>query len=117
MLALLQERPTLADSLLRSLGAVIRRLTEQTSDLVFIDLHGRVAKLLLSLADKRGRKEGQDVVLDLQVTQTDLAGMVGGSRQSVNQILHSFQARGHIELQGRTVAIKHPEQLRRRAGA
>lgn len=116
LLSLLHERPTLADSLLHSLGAVIRRLTEQASDLVFLDLHGRVAKLLLTLAAERGEKHGQDTVLDLQVTQTDLAGMVGGSRQSVNQILHSLQARGYIELRGRTVVIKHPEQLRRRAG-
>ena len=55
-------------------------------------------------------------VLDLHVTQTDLAGMVGGSRQSVNQILHAFERRGYLELQGRTVVINEVEPLRRRAG-
>jgi CRP/FNR family cyclic AMP-dependent transcriptional regulator len=49
------------------------------------------------------------------MTQTDLAGMVGGSRQSVNQILRSFERRGYLELRGRQIRLKQPELLRRRA--
>ena len=116
LLELLAQHPSLTDSLLRSLGAVLRRLTEQTSDLVFLDLHGRVAKLLLNLASEQENEEGDVVVLDLHMTQSDLAGMVGGSRQSVNQILQYFQARSYIELDGRRVKLLRPDLLRRRAG-
>lgn len=116
LLELLREHQELADSLLRSLGAMIRRLTEQAADLVFLDLHGRVAKLLTTLADERGQPGDAGVVLDLHLTQTDLASMVGGSRQSVNQILRSFEGRGYVELRGRTIVLKQPDLLRRRAG-
>ncbi|MDQ3767084.1 MAG: Crp/Fnr family transcriptional regulator [Actinomycetota bacterium] len=116
LLELLAQHPSLTDSLLRSLGSVLRRLTEQTSDLVFLDLHGRVAKLLLNLASEQANEEGEVVVLDLHMTQSDLAGMVGGSRQSVNQILRHFQGRGYIELDGRRVKLLRPDLLRRRAG-
>ena len=116
LLELLAQHPPLTDSLLRSLGAVLRRLTEQTSDLVFLDLHGRVAKLLLNLASEQENEEGEIVDLDLHMTQSDLAGMVGGSRQSVNQILQYFQGRGYIELDGRRVKLLRPDLLRRRAG-
>lgn len=114
LLDVMRERPALAESLLRSLGGVVRRLTEQASDLVFLDLHGRVAKLLVALADERGLTQGAEILLDLHMTQSDLAGMVGGSRQSVNQILRSFERRGYIEFRGRQVLLKHPELLRRR---
>jgi CRP-like cAMP-binding protein len=111
----LRESPAMTESLLRSLGAVLRRLTEQTADLVFLDLHGRVAKLLVGLAEKNGlTEEGSE--LDLQLTQSDLAAMVGGSRQSVNQILKSFERRGFVELHGRKLVLKAPDLLRKRAG-
>jgi CRP/FNR family cyclic AMP-dependent transcriptional regulator len=112
----LATHPSLADSMLRSLGGLIRRLTEQATDLVFLDLHGRVAKLLLGFALDAGKSTKPDTVLDLHLTQRELAAMVGGSRQSVNQILHAFEGRGYIELRGRSVVIKDPERLRRRAG-
>ena len=50
----------------------------------------------------------------LDLTQTELAEMVGGSRQSVNQILKSFEARGYLALQGREARILNPEALRLR---
>lgn len=116
LLELFQEIPALLDSMLRSLGQSLRRLTEQASDLVFLDLNGRVAKLLVGLADQRGKPDGDDIVLDLGLTQTDLASMVGGSRQSVNQILHHFESRGYVELERQRVVIKEIDLLRKRAG-
>jgi CRP/FNR family cyclic AMP-dependent transcriptional regulator len=115
VLEVMTEHPVLAESLLRALGAVVRRLTEQAADLVFLDLHGRVAKLLLTLAADRGQSRGDETLLDLHMTQTNLAAMVGGSRQSVNQILRAFERRGYLEFHGRQVVLRHPEMLRRRA--
>jgi CRP/FNR family cyclic AMP-dependent transcriptional regulator len=114
VLALLPRHPRLGDSLFRALGAVVRRLTEQASDLVFLDLHGRVAKLIVSFAD-RGRPAHGGIVLEPNLTQADLAAMVGGSRQSVNQILRSFERRGDLELRGRQMIVRDLEALRRRA--
>ncbi|CAN5550844.1 cAMP-activated global transcriptional regulator CRP [soil metagenome] len=116
LIELLQRHPNLAQALLSSLGGLVRRLTEQAADLVFLDLHGRVAKLLLTLAEERGRHEGLEVLLDLQVTQGDLAAMVGGSRQSVKHILHAFQRRGYLEVEGRRIALKDLTALAKRAG-
>jgi CRP/FNR family transcriptional regulator, cyclic AMP receptor protein len=114
LLDVLRRRPQLVDGLFRSIGAVVRRLTEQAADLVFLDLHGRVAKLLLRLAD-RGAKRNGAIVLDVHVTQTDLAEMVGGSRQSVNSSLHALERRGILEIHGREILIRDVEALRRRA--
>lgn len=114
MLELLREHSVLCERLLAYLGGMIRRLTDQAADLVFLDLNGRVAKLLVRLAEERGEAEGEAVVLDLRLTQSDLAAMVGGSRQSVNQILRSFERQGYLELQPPRMVVRRLEALRGR---
>ncbi len=116
LLEALSNSPQLVDGLLRSLGSMVRRLTGQAADLVFLDLHGRVATLLLGVAEERGTPHAGGWALDLHLTQTDLANMVGGSRQSVIQVLHSFERLGYLELDGRRIVIKKPDLLHKRAG-
>jgi CRP/FNR family cyclic AMP-dependent transcriptional regulator len=115
-LELVHRSPSMTEALLRSLGGLLRRLTEQTADLVFLDLHGRVAKLLVGMVDAREVSSDGFTELDWELTQSDLASMVGGSRQSVNQILRSFVRRGYLEMQGRKFVIRNLEGLRHRAG-
>jgi CRP/FNR family cyclic AMP-dependent transcriptional regulator len=117
LLELAKEHPSIIDGLLRYLGASVRRLTKQVYDLVSLDLHGRVAKLLVRFAREQGTGAEPATRLDLPMTQSEIADMVGGSRQSVNQILHSFERRGYLELQGRTVVLRRLDLLQRRAGA
>ncbi len=116
LLELAARDPALTDALLRALGGLLRRLTEQASDLVFLDLPGRMAKLLAGLAAERGSATPDGIELDANLTQTDLAGMVGASRQSVNQILQGFARRGYLQVQGRRIVIHRLDLLRRRAG-
>jgi CRP/FNR family transcriptional regulator, cyclic AMP receptor protein len=113
---LLHQDRTIADSMLRSAGRLFRRITSQAADLVFLDLEGRVAKLLVAMAEERGQQRDDGIVLDLVLTQGELASMVGGSRQSVNQILHALASRGFLDVGGRTVVVRQPDALRRRAG-
>lgn len=115
-LALIERYASVREGLLASLGKIIRRLTEQTSDHVFLDLHGRVAKLLVYFAERQGEHAEPTTELRPPITQADIAHMVGGSRQSVNQILQSMQERGHIELRGRRILIRRLDLLRERAG-
>ena len=113
-LELVHENPRLVDSLLESLGGFVRRLTEHSADLVFLDLPGRLAKYLLNLVhEKSDGAESETVEIDLDLTQAELAAVVGGSRQSVNQILHSFERRGYLEIKGRHMVVKRADLLRR----
>jgi CRP-like cAMP-binding protein len=116
LLEVLADRPALAEALLRSLGESLRRLTEQAADLVFLDLNGRVAKLVVGLAEQQAVDDTGEIVLDLHMTQSDVAGMVGGSRQSVNQILKAFERRGYLDLDGRHIRVRELDLLRKRAG-
>lgn len=106
--ALLRHQPSVLEPLMRQLGTMVRRLTEQAADHVFLDLAGRVAKALLRLAGT-----GSPPVV--AITQTRLAEMSGGTRQSVNQVLGGFAQRGLVHLEGRRVLLTDVPGLRRRA--
>ena len=116
LIALMQRSPVCFDVLLRPLGALVRRLTEQATDLVFLDLAARVAKLLLHEAERRSGEQRQGALVDLGLTQTELAQMVGASRPAVNRVLQSLAARGSISITGREITIRDFNALRRRAG-
>jgi CRP-like cAMP-binding protein len=113
---IVRSNPAVMDALMSSVGALVRRLTEQASDLVFLDLTGRVAKLLVQLSQDQGSKEQRARRLDLGLTQTDLAHMVGASRPALNRILQGLAAREWITIEGRTILILDDRGLRRRAG-
>ena len=108
----LNRYPSVLDALLRSLGNLIRRITEQAGDFVFLDLGGRVAKLLLHLAEAHG---ASSTVLDLRLTQSDLAAMVGATRPAVNRVLQHLAGRGVIEVDGQRIVLVNLAELRRRA--
>ena len=107
LLRLLRSEDQVAEALLRILGKIVRRTTRQISDLVFLDLQGRVARQLLVLADG-GNETGSRT---RQVTQGELASMVSGARQTVNQALRSLESRGFIRAEGRTFEILDRQRL------
>jgi len=108
LLRLLRVDEQVAEALLRTLGAMVRRTTRQISDLAFLSLQGRVAAKLLDLT-------GPEQARTRRITQVELATMVGGARQTVNQALRSLESRGYIRSNGRTFEILDREQLRRLA--
>jgi CRP/FNR family transcriptional regulator, cyclic AMP receptor protein len=102
--------PSVAYALASSLAATLRRLTDATSDLVFLDLPRRVAKILL------GQPRDGDGVVRLWMSQEEFAHQVGGTRQSVNAALRGFERRGWIEVDGRAVTLRQAAALNRFAG-
>jgi CRP/FNR family cyclic AMP-dependent transcriptional regulator len=115
LLELMGSHPAVRDALLASLGALVRRLTEQASDLVFLDLGARLAKLLVRMGENSGRR-GEVITLDLAFTQSELAGMIGASRPAVNRVLQLLATRGLIEINGPAIVLRDLNGLRRRAG-
>jgi CRP/FNR family cyclic AMP-dependent transcriptional regulator len=109
-------RPEVASHLLGALARRLRRTNEAMADLVFSDVPGRVAKALLDLARRFGvqAEDGLHVTHDL--TQEELAQLVGASRETVNKALADFASRGFLRLEARAVVILDVERLSRRAG-
>jgi CRP-like cAMP-binding protein len=106
-----KERPAASLALLETLSLRIRRTNEIVTDLVFLDLPHRLAKHLLSLA--AAHAEGANSRRPrLQVTQAELASMLGVSRESVNKQLNQFAREGWITLSRGAVILDDAEALR-----
>jgi len=111
----LVRRPTVALLLLKELAQRLRSITDTTTNLIFTDVPGRVAKALLELADKFGAQQDGGVRVNHDLTQEELAQLVGASRETVNKALADFASRGWIQLSAKSVLIIDSERLRRRA--
>jgi CRP/FNR family cyclic AMP-dependent transcriptional regulator len=112
-LALLRNSPEAVEGLLAALAKMIRRLSEEVIDLMFLDLRGRLVKKLLELATQHGRGSADGVEIEVELTQEELAGMIGATRPRVNKLLGFFEDRGAIGRRGRVIMIRQPELLRR----
>ena len=111
----LQDRPEVAQALLQALAHRLRRTSETMSDLVFADVPGRVAKALLELGEKFGFKSGTGLSVHHDLTQEELAQLVGASRETVNKALADFASRGWIRLETRSVELLDLDRLSKRA--
>jgi CRP/FNR family cyclic AMP-dependent transcriptional regulator len=108
-------RPEVALSLLRQVARRLRRTNEVLGDLVFSDVPGRVAKALLDLSKRFGIPSEEGVHVSHDLTQEELAQLVGASRETVNKALADFASRGWLRLEARAVVLLDPERLARRA--
>lgn len=106
-----RERPAASLALLETLSLRLRRTDDTVTDLVFLDLPHRLAKHLLALAaslpEGDARKKQR-----IQVTQAELASMLGVSRESVNKQLNQFAREGWISLGRGAVTIQDAQALR-----
>lgn len=111
----LSGRPEVAAALLQALARRIRRTNEAMADLVFSDVPGRVAKALMELGEKFGEVTTEGLLVTHDMTQEELAQLVGASRETVNKALADFAQRGWIRLESRQVLILDVERLGKRA--
>jgi CRP-like cAMP-binding protein len=107
----IRENPDFALHVLHTLAQVIRRLNSQLSDIFFLDLPARLARTLLHLAEQHGREADNGILIDLSLTQTDLAEMTGATRVSVNKALGRFRRAEWVQTKGRKVTILDQEAL------
>jgi CRP/FNR family transcriptional regulator, cyclic AMP receptor protein len=113
--AWIADRPETAEQLLRVLAGQPRRATNDLSDLIFTDVPGRVARQLLQLARRFGTHEHGALRVTHDLTQEEIAQLVGASRETVNKTLSDFARRGWIQLDGKSVLISDAERLACRA--
>jgi CRP-like cAMP-binding protein len=113
---LFDAEPSLRRSLVLALARELRRLTDHVEALHFLDLPQRLAQRIaeLALASPGATPEGE-VRLDWPYTQAELAGMVGGSRESVNRLLADFVGRGLIRFERDTLVVPSAGRLTREA--
>lgn len=108
----LRRAPQLALNFMRALSVRVRYSTQQMESLAMLDVPTRLARKLLELAQQHGVVEPEGVRIRLTLTQSDLASIVGATRESANKALGNFRRQGLILLQQGSITILDPEALR-----
>jgi CRP-like cAMP-binding protein len=112
-LELLHEFPSVAISLLAELAMRLRKADMQIKSLSLKDAAGRVANVVLMLADDIGIfRKGKVEIEDLPLQQ-DIANMAGTSRETVSRMLNMFVEKGQIQLDGSKITINDYDAFRK----
>jgi CRP-like cAMP-binding protein len=106
--------PQVSLQLLKRLARRLRRTNEVLADLVFADVPGRVAKAIMDLGERFGTKKEDGLHVNHELTQEELAQLVGASRETVNKALADFAGRGWVRLEPRAVVVLDYERLSKR---
>ena len=114
-LELLREDPRIVQALLHALAEDLRRLTGHVEELHFLDLAGRLSMRLVRLARDADPNASGRCELDWPFTQSDLAAMIGGTRQSVNKLLSGLVDEGLVGIERDTLVINDLDDLERHA--
>ena len=112
---LMTGHPEIAEQLLRVLARRLRLTDNTVAALISADGPGRLAKQLLQFAQRFGSHEDNGLRVTHDLTQEELAHLIGASRETVNKALSNFTNRGWLRVDGRSVVIFEPERLARRA--
>jgi len=113
--AALEGQPGLALVLLRSIVGRLRDADRKRAEFTALDVVGRVAHRLVELAERYGQPADGGILIDLPISQRELAGWVGSSREAVNKALQQLQRRGLITAERRHLVVLDLEGLRGRA--
>ena len=104
-LQLVARVPQIAVSLLEELASRLRRTDDQVEGLALLDVHHRVAKTLLRMAEDGGQKSPEGILIRKRPTHQQLANMAGTTRETVTRTLKQLQDEGYIRISGRQIFI------------
>ena len=102
------------EAVLRALSLRLRKANDSLKDVSFMTIPARFAKKLLELCETHGLEEDGAVRIDLEIVQSDLAGMIGSTRESVNKELKVLRDKGVVSMEGKTIRVHNRARLRQR---
>jgi CRP/FNR family cyclic AMP-dependent transcriptional regulator len=108
----LERLPQFARNFLKALSVRLRYSTRQMGSLALLDVRQRLARKLLELAQAHGRAVDDGVRIELALTQSDLAGLTGATRESVNKALGALRRQGLVRVERGHIVIRDGERLR-----
>ena len=113
VVAFLEKRPDICLKLLELMCARLRKSDQRMSDIAFLELSVRLAKVLLDRISPSGRAGAKS---KLSLSQTELANMINATRENVNRCLRNWQRQGIVDLDERWIVVLQREALAAIAG-
>ena len=108
-LELIRNLPEIALRILTEMSKRLRSADQKIGSLILMDVYGRVARVLVELAEKEGKRVNDDIVIETKLRQQDIANMVGASRETVSRVLKDFVQNGFITIDGKKIIIHNAD--------
>ena len=112
-LRLVDRSPKILLNVTATLSRRLRRMNELIRSLAFYDVYGKVARVLLNLVTEKGRATERGMVIDLRLTQQELAELAGMSRETMTRTLRDFQQAGVVRIESGIITILEIDMLQR----
>ncbi|HTE83531.1 MAG TPA: Crp/Fnr family transcriptional regulator [Dehalococcoidia bacterium] len=109
----LMKYPQMALQITTLLSRRLREADALAQDSALLDLPGRLARRLLELGERHGRREGDRIRINLRLTQSELASLIGATRVATNRQLQRFQQQGVLSWQAQHITLLKPAVLRK----
>ncbi len=103
--------PKIAIQVMGVLSKRLRKTDQMIDDLISLDVYGRVAKKLLDLANEHGETNKEGVLINMRLTQQELAALVGASRESVNKVMGYFMDKNYISTDKHKITLHKIAEL------
>ena len=113
-LQFVEEHPRVAHRVMEVLSRRLRDNNQLVQDAAFFDIAARLARVILRLAKSVGQADASGITIGRRLTQNELAGMIGTTRESVNKWLMEYERQGLIERRNGLIRVLKPEGLQRR---
>lgn len=114
--AVIKEMPEIALRLIEKINQKLKEAESRIEDLVFRDVPGRIASILLKLSEQFGRTSASGIEINFRITHQELADMVGAARETITVILNDFKNDGIIQVNEKHIIIIDEKALKEWAG-
>jgi CRP/FNR family cyclic AMP-dependent transcriptional regulator len=95
----LRAMPAITYKLVEIVCGRLRVANEQIQSLATLDIYGRVARQILAMAEQYGQEQASgDIFIPIRLTQSDIAGLIGASRERVNQVMVTYKQNKYISV-------------------
>ncbi len=108
----IEKYPKIALKLLKELTLRLRKADDLIGNLAFLNVSGRIAGILLQLAEEHGQKTKEGVIVISRPTHQAIANMVGSSRETVTRVLKRFEEKQYIMMSGKDITIFDKENIK-----
>jgi CRP-like cAMP-binding protein len=107
----LVSNPSAAIHVIETLSQRLRRTTETADELMSLNVPQRVARKLLELVERYGVKQGDGILIDLDLSQEAIASLAGTTRESANRALSRLREQGVVQVERVRIRVLRPEKL------
>jgi CRP/FNR family transcriptional regulator len=112
MFAVISAYSDTAVAMLKIMARRLRDAQEKVMNLALNDTARRLALVILGLAEERGIQNASGTVIPVQLTNQELANLIGTSRETVSRIINSFKRSGTMEIDRQQIILYKKEKLR-----